>query len=180
MGSWPLSSCSCITPLPVTVSCVWNPPLKETSPTLSTYNMLSCQGYVDNLKGAGSQFLSKALFCFECFKWLSKVFLIVNQTLSVIVRVISEKQVARQNSVKMLVIMIQILCPFSGNTLQQYNISISLDGTTFSSPHTFTVYDSVCYQCDVTGSCHLKVRNIPASAEIAMHNIWISNVWWSH
>lgn len=44
----------------------------------------------------------------------------------------------------------------NGNTLQRYNISISLDGTTFSSPHTFTVYDSVCYQCDVTGSCHLK------------------------
>lgn len=92
MGSWPLSSCSCIIPLPVTVSCVWNPPLKETSPTLSTYNMLSCQGYVDNLKGAGSQFLSKALFCFECFKWFSKVFLIVNQTLRVSHQVISEIQ----------------------------------------------------------------------------------------
>lgn len=41
------------------------------------------------IKGAGSQFLSKALFCFECFKWFSKVFLIVNQTLRVSHQVIS-------------------------------------------------------------------------------------------
>lgn len=46
-------------------------------------------GVCTGIKGAGSRFLSKALFCFECFKWFSEVFLIVNQTLRVSHQVIS-------------------------------------------------------------------------------------------
>ncbi|XP_061188638.1 von Willebrand factor D and EGF domain-containing protein-like [Saccostrea echinata] len=57
----------------------------------------------------------------------------------------------------------EILCPVpvhydahTGRTLQQYNVSISLDNTTFSNEQTYTVYDSVCQQCDVTGQCLFK------------------------
>ncbi|XP_056012961.1 von Willebrand factor D and EGF domain-containing protein-like isoform X2 [Ostrea edulis] len=43
-----------------------------------------------------------------------------------------------------------------GSSLQQYNLSISLDGTTYSAAQMFTVYDSVCQHCDSTGHCNLK------------------------
>lgn len=54
MGSWPPSLSSCITPLPVMVSCVWSPHPRETSPTSSMYSMLWCQGWVSLSLSLGS------------------------------------------------------------------------------------------------------------------------------
>nr|XP_022327876.1 von Willebrand factor D and EGF domain-containing protein-like [Crassostrea virginica] len=67
-----------------------------------------------------------------------------------------------ENMVGELVSAWELLCPVpdhgasTGSPLQQFNVSISVDGTVFSQPHTFVVYDSVCHNCDVTGNCHLK------------------------